>query len=631
MTSIPRRSSLLNRRASYLHLDDHSEIDQHEMQTNTNSHTRASTASPSPIGQSSGDDTSLGKPSRKRMYHVMDIAAAFVALACLALSILVVSNDHLSWYLGTGNRQLIVIGFLLSIMNLCLGSVTPTFFLLLEARVGNSTLQNYDGILRNTPMASKLSFAWRMALVTMLALPVGLGAAYKTFTGGESSMKIHAPDYITNAMYFGLFRPPATASSMHGVSFFFNATNSFRDASERAANLSEPPLPTFPQAYGYNILLLNSSSAAGLDILDPNYILKIQKLLAPGESWNITASVLGTVATLNKSAATEEDFKSACNEMESNNTWYYESKDLFVGSSACSLSLTDRKGESDQSLQFVGLAPGNPNCTQYAPHNIYTYNIYRKPCRGTWSVSRGGFRLLEGSCDDHILDRDKQQVIQWQYSALPSWYTCVLIEMLRTFCLYPSKEHDAYRGNRSVWMMPYMSVSVATMMWSSTVSKQVTSFDSETFDKGREILTTQNKTILTFEEASIFYHIKMDEGNQTVIYTRPTLQTSPWLYLVLSIQPFLLLIFLGTIALLHTVPLDKGFGLISILSGVEHRGLDSLSGASLSGELKRPAKLTMSPVAPVQGDEKSTIKYVIDPSSEEMPGNKGLSRNVEYH
>ncbi|KAF4918935.1 hypothetical protein CGCVW01_v008387 [Colletotrichum viniferum] len=234
-------------------------------------------------------------------------------------------------------------------MNLCLASVTPTLFLLLEARVGNSTLQNYDAILRNKPLASKLSFAWRMVLVTMLALPVGLSVAYKTFTGGESSMKIHTTDYITNATYFGLFRPPAMSSSMNGVSFFFNATASFRDATERAANGSEPPLPTtFPQAYGYNLLLLNKSSAASLDILHANYILAIQELLAPGESWNLTAPVLGTVATFNESA-TEEDFGSACTEVQ-NNTWYHESKDLYVGSTACSLSLTDRKDESDQSL-----------------------------------------------------------------------------------------------------------------------------------------------------------------------------------------------------------------------------------------------------------------------------------------
>ncbi|KAF5516318.1 hypothetical protein CGCS363_v000908 [Colletotrichum siamense] len=609
-------TSILQNSRRYSSLDDDS---QYELPTNVNGHTRASTASESPTDQPS-EDTLLGKPSRKKMFHSMEIAMAFVALACLVLSILVVSNRRISWYLGVDNRQLIVIGLLLNIMNQCLAGVTPTFFLLLEARVGNSTLQNYDGILRNKPLASKLSFAWRMVLAIMLALPVGLSVAYKTFTGGESSMKIHTTDYIPHGTYFGLFRPPAMSTSNRGVSFFFNAAASFRDATERAANLSEPRLPTFPQAYGYNLLLLDESSAASLDILPANYILKIQELLAPDESWNITAPVLGTVATFNESS-TEEDFEPVC---INNKTWYFERQDLLMGEPGCFLALADRKDHSDQSLQYIGLSPGNhKECKQNAPL-IHAYNIYRQQCLGTWSVSRGGFRLLEGSCDNNTLPWAKQQVIQWQHAALPTWYMSVLIEMLRTFC--PSPPTNDYRSNESDWMMPYMSVSVATMLWSASVSKQATSFDPETFNKSSEGWLSSNGTI-PLEEAGIVYPV--DEDDRTIIiYNRPTLRKSPWLYLVLVIQPFLLLIFLIMIAVFYTVPLDKGFGLISILSGIERLDLDSLRGASLSGELKRPVKLSMSPT---QADGKDSIKYQIDPSSGGIEIDRRLLPNVKYH
>jgi hypothetical protein len=47
-----------------------------------------------------------------------------------------VANKNFSWRLGVANYQLIVIGFLLSIMNLCLGTVTLVLFLLLEAKLG---------------------------------------------------------------------------------------------------------------------------------------------------------------------------------------------------------------------------------------------------------------------------------------------------------------------------------------------------------------------------------------------------------------------------------------------------------------------------------------------------------------
>ncbi|KAK1856323.1 hypothetical protein CCHR01_01071 [Colletotrichum chrysophilum] len=550
---------LLQKFRRYSSLDNDS---QYELPTNVNGHAGASTAPKSPSEQPS-KNTPLGKPSRKKMFHSMEIAMAFVALACLVLSILVVSNRHISWYLGVDNRQLIVIGFLLSIMNQCLAGVTPTLFLLLEARVGSSTLQNYDGILRNKPLASKLSFAWRMVLAIMLALPVGLSVAYKTFTGGESSMKIHTTDYIP-----------------HGT-------------------------------------------AASLDILPADYIVQIQELLAPDESWNITAPVLGTVATFNESA-TEEDFESVCTEMKLNDkTWYFERQDLLMGEPGCFLALADRKDHSNQSLQYIGLSPGNHKaCKQNAPL-IHAYNIYRQQCLGTWSVSRGGFRLLEGSCDNKTLPWAKQQVIQWQHAALPMWYMSVLIEMLRTFCPSPPTNH--YRSNESDWMMPYMSISVATMLWSASVSKQATSFDPETFNKSSEGWLSSNGTI-PLEEAGIVYPV--DEDDQTiVIYNRSTLRKSPWLYLVLVIQPFLLLIFLIMIAVFYTVPLDKGFGLISILSGIERLDLDSLRGASLSGELKRPVKLSMSPT---QADGKNSIKYRIYPLSKQKQRNAGLAKNVEY-
>ncbi|KAL3306718.1 hypothetical protein RB213_010851 [Colletotrichum asianum] len=347
---------------------------------------------------------------------------AIIAFACLALSVLVVSNGYISWYLGVSNRQLIVIGFLLSIMSLCLASVTPTLFILLEARFGNSTIQNYDAILRNKPLASSLSFAWRVILVVMLALPIGLSVAYKTFSGGESSMNIDTLDYLNNATYFGLFKPPGIVS-VTGISSFLNATALFRDATERAANGSEPPLPTFPQPYGYNILLLNESSAASLDTLHANYIIAIQNLLAVGESWIITAPVIGTVATFNETAtqdrsAFEEDFVSVCTEaVELDDQWSHKGEDLYNG---WSFALTDRRLHSDQSLQYIGLAPGNPNCTELSPY-VYLYNIYRQPCLGTWSISRGSFQLLNGSCDDTILPWAKQQIIQWNVLALPAW------------------------------------------------------------------------------------------------------------------------------------------------------------------------------------------------------------------
>ena len=48
-----------------------------------------------------------------------------------------------------------------------------------------------------------------------------------------------------------------------------------------------------------------------LDIPQPDCISTLQSLLAPGESWTLTASVIGTISKFNKSRTTDpEDYNS---------------------------------------------------------------------------------------------------------------------------------------------------------------------------------------------------------------------------------------------------------------------------------------------------------------------------------
>ena len=227
----------------------------------------------------------LGRPTTKKRLHITDILLVTLSFICLAAAITVVADEEISWSLGVETYQLIILGFLLSIMNLCLCNVTPNLFIHLEARFGLSTLQNYDGILRNQIFSSRLSIAWRLVLSLMLALPLGLSAAYKDFLGGESVKIVNATDYTGNTSFYGMFAPPGLQSlgQKTGISLFSNATLPFMVASSSTAS-TEPPVPTREQAYGFNILLLNTESTAMLDIPQPDYVSSVQNLLAPGES-----------------------------------------------------------------------------------------------------------------------------------------------------------------------------------------------------------------------------------------------------------------------------------------------------------------------------------------------------------
>ena len=95
---------------------------------------------------------SLGLPRSKPYFDTADLLAVICSLGCLVVSMSVISpNRDLSWRLGY-EGQIVAIGFLLSIMTLCVKKVAPTLFLILEARWGSSTLQNVRTV-QNTSRA----------------------------------------------------------------------------------------------------------------------------------------------------------------------------------------------------------------------------------------------------------------------------------------------------------------------------------------------------------------------------------------------------------------------------------------------------------------------------------------------
>ena len=108
----------------------------------------------------------FGSATKKNRFHGWDIFAVGTSVVCLGLGIAAVASDWFSWRLGVDNNQLIALGILLSIMKLCLNRVAQYLSLVLEAIIGQSRLQNYDGLLRSEVFASDLSLLWRSFLVS---------------------------------------------------------------------------------------------------------------------------------------------------------------------------------------------------------------------------------------------------------------------------------------------------------------------------------------------------------------------------------------------------------------------------------------------------------------------------------
>ena len=561
---------------------------------------------------------SLGKPTAKKTLHTLHLLAAATSLICLILAIVAVADENVSWRLGLKNYQLIVLGFLLGIMNLCLGSVIPMFFLLLEAKFGPSTLQNFNGILRNEVFSSRLNPFWRILLSLVLALPLGLSVAYKTFAGGESSKIVDVAAYVGNTSYFGMFAPPGlqVLGQKTGVSLFSNATLPFAVAAADHDGI-EPPLPKGQQPYGFNMLLLNNESAAALDIPQPSFVSAGQALLAGGESWNISSPVLATVATYNHSRSWdpemfETDFEEMCDAARRSSGAYTHMTMM----NEWSIMLLNHPSPGDQTLQYIGFTPDpgiemTPSCSDFFPY-AQLFDMSRQLCSGTWSITRGGIELVDGFCNGiKKSPLETQEVILHNSLFLGVWYMPSLVEFVGPF---------ATSRNNSAWESPHLAISIAAMVWSRITAMHSPTSQERFFEAPKELAD------LNFEEAGLIY-----PGINKAKYIRPTLKKSFLLYFILALQPLLILFILSlTASIFYSTPVDKGFGLISILSGIDRESLDILSGAALSGELAKSVKLVL---RTVKDDQRDAIEYhVVLPSSKEAPlRNQKVGRNVVYH
>jgi hypothetical protein len=128
-----------------------------------------------------------------------------------------------------------------------------------------------------------------------------------------------------------------------------------------------------------------------------------------------------------------------------------------------SVALIDHASLGDQSLQAIAITSGEdgidplPTCGEFVEF-AKLYNITRQLCTGTWSITRGGTKLLSGSCTGTIAPWHKQLIIVDNMGMfMPVFYMDSLAALLDPFSIL---------RNGSVWVSPYMATSMAAMLWS---------------------------------------------------------------------------------------------------------------------------------------------------------------------
>jgi hypothetical protein len=504
-----------------------------------------------------------GQPCRKTKFQNLDSVAVLISIFCLVAGIVVVSPSLMtSWHMGF-KGQIVAVGFLIGIMNICAEQVVLGFFLALEARHGKSRLQHYNAILATKFLSPHVDTCWRVTIILFVALPLGLSAGYKQFLGGRSSAAVKP----FSGLYGVSFPSIGDWTPMNDPIYLQVSSNAaFYDASN-TDNPSKTGSNQYPVAYGYNVLLLANDTAALLDLPTEQYLQQIRSKLQEGETWQLSSSVDAYVAAQNSSAAEavrKDDayWTKTLNESSQGLVSYYLSQDAnsyigmlpVVGQPFCWMGIF-RGGPTSDSMYSISINDTNLyNFRKYAK----LFSLSRQRCHATWQISASSMKLMNGVCDSVSHMNISQDVVNSQASGPMS----ITASPNLPHIFWP---YVAERPN-STWLMPTYAVTTATSYWA----------------RGVYIIGENN--IPGYNYTSV---------DEKILSARQTLDAVPLLYLCLAIQP-VLTIAAWLIKLAWSLPISGEFGMIAVLAGVNRSNLDILGGAGFSGQLKRPLRLEIS-------------------------------------
>ena len=551
--------------------------------------------------EGSPQPSGLGLPGTKKVFDVFSILALATSIVCFILACLVVSSwTTIPWSLGL-KRQLQLIGLLLSIMNQALLVIMPKFFVVLEACFGKSLLQNFDAILRHSTFSSHTQFFWRLILLASIILPIGLSLAYKEFQQGTSS-KAGGTSLIdsSDANFYGLTGPAQYdigKTQTLGTSLMVNATLPFTLATQE-----DPPLPQFPQSYGFNTLILSNTSSAALDGPMPDYVAHIQRALGTDDSLYLTANVHATVTSFNESILNERNnsgfwdyYANLSNTTDLENGLQFSN--LYQGSTFA--LLINDLGELDSSFCLLGFVPSNAanNFTNFQ-NNALLFDTKRAACMGRWRITPLSVSLVGGSCDQPALPESSQNIFTHASLAISQFFMPSLVEYLQPF---------SQTRNQSQWLVSTFATTMVNAYWARATI--LTGYNGWGANKTLFVDPNPNKT----QRAEVYYHVPDDH----LVWERPSMNQSWALYVVLAVQPVLtILLFVADIAL-HDKPVGRGFGLISLLAGVRTDTLHLLKDASYSGKLRKPLRVKIKENGGARGRQTPKLEYILDELNEQ--------------
>lgn len=390
-----------------------------------------------------------------------------------------------------------------------------------------------------------------------------------------------------------------------------NATTPFLAASSNDSQ----PLPDLqggPVPYGFNILLLSNTSAAALDGPDRAQVSKIQySLMGLNTSATLSATVRATVVQYNSTAESHRDDKvfwakyfdvlSAITYLEHN--WTFG----ILGSQN---PARDAALDWDHSWIFVGSYPSaglndDKSRMQAFQQIAMGFDIKRHNCTGRWRITRSSIELIYGRCTESPLEPRYQYLENCQLDASRA-FSSVFAALVRDF---------VFTRHNSHWLIPLHTVLIASIYqsqvaassWLTSLPGTVRVQPNGSFERLWRFMLSKDSPI----EDGV-YNISYPVSDARLITEVSILKDNWSLYFILAIQSILIILTFVATTLLHATPVSRGFGLPSVLAGIDRSGIDMLNGSGFSGELRKPVRLEISvSERSLNSDENPTLSYVL--------------------
>lgn len=548
----------------------------------------------------------------------------FILLSCLAVAILLIRVPYLAWHAGF-QGQLIAIGIFIRVMTECTQPFVRNALLHLQYRYGRSRLQNYEAILTNSYLIQDSSCWTRGTVVLLLIIPLILSGVYKTSIGGKTTLP-YTPKY--NPGRYGIDYPSLGELSgfNNSIYFFMNAYADFQQALYVSGpNTSESPLKKLeleqgPVPYGYNLLLIDNTTAAALDIPLQDYINDTQQKLSGLDNMQLTSTVYAFVAKYNPSLDNFRDSDEFWDETFSLNLDGFKglsSFSLFNPPTKDALGFMPRVPNQHESAScLVGIYPGSstfwnddynsttdPDSLSFRKSSMM-FSVTRTRCNATWDISKTSIKLRNGTCEDREAANPKPATNVLDEALLFPYP----IDTLATFS--NTIGYVELRNASSPDRMPTYVTSVVMSYWARAAFMI-------------PLMTNRN-----------FLDTKYNPINeQKMKWTKSTLKNVWWLYFILAIQPGIAIVAIIATYALRETPIGEGFGSIALLAGIDttnSASMATLQGAAFSGKLQTPVTLQVQVHSNAQPGQPDRIQYSFQKETGGKRNRSTIDPNLNY-